>query len=308
MARRRSGRPLHGWLVIDKPSGMTSAQVVGRVRRLLDAQKVGHGGTLDPLATGVLPVALGEATKTSAYVMEGSKLYSFTLRWGQATSTDDSEGEVIAESAVRPDEAAITAALSAFTGEIEQVPPAYSAVKVEGRRAYDLARRQQAVELAPRQVQVDRFELLACEGEDLATFEVACGKGCYMRALARDLGRALGSAAHIVALRRRAVGRFGEADAISLESLEALGHSAAALERLLPVETALDGIPALALADIEAGRLRCGQTVSLIARANRERIRELTQGAVVCAMSAGRPVALARYEAGELRPIRVLNL
>ena len=308
MARKRRGQPVHGWVVIDKPRGLTSTQVVGRVRRAFDAQKVGHGGTLDPLATGLLPIALGEATKTTAYVMDGAKSYGFTLRWGQATSTDDSEGEVVAEHDKWPSRAEVEAVLPRFLGEIEQVPPAFSAVKIDGQRAYDLARAKQDFTLTPRRVRIDRLELLAMDDEGRASFAVDCGKGCYMRSLARDLGQAVGSLAHIITLRRQAVGPFREADAISLESLEGLGHSAAALEHLLPVETALDDIPALALAEMEANRLRCGQAVSLIARANRERIRDLTQGAVVCAMSAGRPVALARFEAGELRPIRVLNL
>lgn len=309
MARRRKGRPVHGWVILDKPSGPTSAQAVGRVRRLFDARKVGHGGTLDPLATGLLPIALGEATKTAAYVMDGAKAYRFTLRWGQETSTDDAEGEVTRESDKRPGRAGIEAALPAFLGEIEQVPPLFSAIKVEGRRAYDLARAEEDFDLKPRPVRVDRFDLLE-ESEDglHAMFGVACGKGCYMRSLARDLGRAVGSGAHITALRRIAVGPFTEADAISLESLEALGHSAVASERLLPVEAALDGIPALVLADTEASRLRCGQAVSFLARVNSERVRDLGQGSVVCAMSAGKPVALARFEAGALHPIRVLNL
>ena len=309
MAPRRKGRPVHGWVIVDKPSGPTSTQVVGRVRRIFDARKVGHGGTLDPLATGLLPIAMGEATKTTAYVMDGAKAYRFALRWGQETSTDDSEGTVTRESELRPDRAVIAAALPAFLGEIEQVPPQFSAVKIDGRRAYDMARAEESFDIKPRRVRVDRFELLEENPDGLhATFAVACGKGCYMRSLARDLGRAVGSAAHITMLRRIAVGPFSEADAISLESLETLGHSAAASERLLPVETALDGIPALALADTEASRLRCGQAVSFLTRSDSERVRDLSQGSVVCAMSAGKPVALARFEAGALHPIRVLNL
>ncbi len=308
MARRRRGQPVHGWVVIDKPVGMTSTQVVGRVRRIFDAQKLGHGGTLDPLATGLLPVALGEATKTVPYVMESGKSYRFTLRWGQATATDDREGEVIEESARRPTEPEILAALPAFFGEIEQVPPDFSAVKVAGRRAYDLARARETLNLRPRVVRVDRFELLAVDDADHASFAVDCGKGTYVRALARDLGQALGSLAHLVSLRRTAVGGFTEADAFSLESLESLGHSAAALEHLLPVEAGLDDIPALALTEFEASRLRCGQAVSMLARASVERVGHLSQGATVCAMSAGKPVALARFEAGDLRPLRVLNL
>ena len=308
MARRRKGKPINGWLVIDKPAGPTSNDVVGRVRRLYQAQKVGHGGTLDPMATGVLPVALGEATKTVPYVMDRPKSYRFTVRWGAATSTDDAEGEVIETSPARPGEAEIRQALEAFVGEIEQVPPVYSAVKIDGARAYDLARRDQPVELAPRLVTVTRFALLAVEDSERASFEVDCGKGTYMRALARDLGRALGCLGHVAALRRTAAGGFTEADAISLDRLEALGHSPAALEQLLPVESGLDDIPALDLTEMEASRLRSGQGVSMLARGNRERALSLEQGGLAYAVSAGRAVAIVRYEAGELRPIRVLNL
>jgi tRNA pseudouridine55 synthase len=308
MARRRKGRPINGWVVIDKPSGLTSTQVVGRVRRVFQAKKIGHGGTLDPLATGLLPIAMGEATKTVSYVMDGDKRYRFTLRWGQATATDDSEGEVVSVSARRPTAAEIRAALPRFLGAIEQVPPDYSAIKVAGRRAYDKARAREAFRLEPRTVTIRHLDLVATEAPDLASFEVICGKGAYMRALARDLGVALGSYAHVVALRRTAVGPFAEDHAISLETLEALGHSAAASGALLPIETALDDIPALALTETEANRLRRGQAVSMLARANRERIREFDNGAMVYATAGGKPVALARYEAGDIHPVRVLNL
>ena len=308
MARRRKGKPVHGWVVLDKAAGITSTQAVARVRRVFEAQKAGHGGTLDPLATGLLPVALGEATKTVSYVMEGTKTYRFTLQWGVSTTTDDAEGEVLARSDKRPSEAEILAVLPRFVGEIEQVPPVFSAIKVAGERAYDLARDGEAVELAPRPVVIEDLRLLACEGPDLAVFEAVCGKGTYMRALARDLGEALETHAHIRILRRIAVGPFTEADAISLESLEALGHSAAAFEHLHPVEAALDDIPALALTETEAQRLRLGQAVSMLARANRERIADLSNGAVICAMAGEKLVALARYDAGDLRPVRVLNL
>ena len=308
MARRRKGQAIHGWVVIDKPAAMTSTQVVGQVRRAFDAQKVGHGGTLDPLATGVLPIALGEATKTVSYVMAGAKAYRFTVRWGQATDTDDAEGTIVEDSPERPGEAAIRDLLPRFVGVIQQVPPTYSAIKVDGRRAYDLARADQPVELPARPIRIDRLELLACDDRDHASFTAVCGKGAYMRGLARDLARALGTYGHISALRRTAAGPFDESDAISLETLNSVGHSAAASEHLLPVETALDDIPALALSETEASRLRCGQAVSLLARANRDRIGGLALGSIVCAMSKSRPVALARFEAGELRPIRVLNL
>jgi tRNA pseudouridine55 synthase len=260
------------------------------------------------MASGLLPIALGEATKTVSYVMDAEKTYRFTVRWGQATDSDDAEGAVTAECPQRPDEAEIRAVLPDFTGLLSQVPPIYSAVKVAGRRAYDLARAQAEFELEARDITVTRFELLGCPDADHAVFEVGCGKGAYMRALARDLGAALGTHGHIAALRRTRVGPFEESDAISLETLESLGHSAAAFEHLLPLGAALDDIPALNLTVSEANRLRCGQTVSLLARADRERIQHLSHGAVVCAMAADTPVALARYEAGEIRPIRVLNL
>jgi tRNA pseudouridine55 synthase len=304
MARKRRGRPVHGWVAVDKPVGPTSTQVVGRVRRVFDAQKVGHGGTLDPMASGLLPIALGEATKTVSYVMDAEKTYRFTVRWGQATDSDDAEGAVTAESPHRPDEAAIRD----FTGRLSQVPPAYSAIKVAGRRAYDLARAQADFALEAREITITGLALLECPDADHAVFEASCGKGAYMRALARDLGEALGTRGHIAALRRIRVGPFEENNAISLETLESLGHSAAAFEHLLPVGAALDDIPALTLTAGEANRLRCGQAVSLLARADRERTQHLSHGAVVCAMAADTPVALARYEAGEIRPIRVLNL
>ncbi|WP_366556337.1 tRNA pseudouridine(55) synthase TruB [Aquibaculum sediminis] len=308
MARRRKGRDINGWLVIDKPSGMTSTDVVNRVRRLLDARKVGHGGTLDPLATGLLPLAFGEATKTVAWVMEGDKIYRFTVRWGERTDSDDAEGEVVERSQLRPSREAIEAALPRFVGLIEQVPPAYSAIKVDGQRAYDLARDGESVTLKSRPVRIDRFELVEMPDADHAVFEVGSGKGAYMRSLARDLGDALGCRGHIAQLRRLAVGPFTEDDAISLDSLEQGEHCAAAVEQVLPVETALDDIPALALTEPEAGRMRSGQAISLLSRSQAERVRDLEPGDTVCAMSGGKLVAIARFEAGELRPVRVLNL
>jgi tRNA pseudouridine55 synthase len=308
MARRRQGRPVHGWLVIDKPAGMSSAAVVAKARRALDAEKAGHGGTLDPLATGLLPIAFGEATKTVAYVMEGPKTYRFTIRWGEARSTDDAEGAVIAASPVRPTRAQIEAVLPEFTGRIRQVPPAYSAIKVDGQRAYDLARADEAPELEPRSVDILSVRLLAQPDPDHAEFEVSSGKGAYMRSLARDLARRLGTVGHVAALRRVAVGPFREEQAISLERLQALGHSAAAFEALQPIETVLDDIPALALTGEEADRLRQGQAIALIKRSDLARVENLEPGATVFATCAGRPVALTRYEAGSLRPVRVLNL
>ncbi len=308
MGRKRRGKPIHGWLVIDKPAGATSSAVVGRVRALTGAAKAGHGGTLDPQATGVLPVALGEATKTVAYAVDGAKVYRFTVRWGESRSTDDAEGEVTAESDVRPAEDDILRALPAFTGDIDQVPPIFSAVKVGGRRAYALARANEPVTLEPRRVRVDRIRLLGRPDADHAEFEVTAGKGTYMRSLARDLAVALGTVGHITALRRTAVGPFTEEQAISLDNLAALGHSAPLADYLLPVETALADIPAVALTEAEARRLQRGQPISVLAVASRSPLKHITQGAIVCAKAEGKPVALVRITGAEIRPVRVLNL
>jgi tRNA pseudouridine55 synthase len=306
MARHKpKGLPIHGWLCLDKPQGMTSTEAVSRVRRITQARKVGHGGTLDPLATGVLPIALGEATKTVAYVMEGRKHYRFSVRLGEARTTDDAEGEVSAHSDLRPSTAEIETALPSFLGRIEQVPPRFAAVKVEGERAYDLARRGEAVDLAPRPVQVDRFELVERPDPDHVTFEVVCGRGTYVRALVRDLGARLGCFGHVVALRRLQVGPFNEADALSLAALERLVADDALPQALLPVAAALGDMPALALTQPQVERLRAGQTIrvtpALLAG-------EPEADATVRAMAAGRIVALARLHGGELSPVRVFNL
>jgi tRNA pseudouridine55 synthase len=307
VARKRRGRAINGWLIIDKPAGMTSARVVGKVRHLLDAAKAGHAGSLDPLATGVLPIALGEATKTVSYVMDGAKAYRFTVRWGESRDTDDADGAVTGTSDERPDEAEIRAALAAFQGEIIQVPPVYSAIKVDGKRAYALARADEAPELEARTVRIDRFELADLPDPDHASFLVECGKGTYMRGLARDLAASLGTLGHVTQLRRVAVGPFMEKHAISLENLAALGHSAAQSDCLHPVETALDDIPALAMTESEAGRLRRGQPVPVLRTANRERIRDLADGCVLCALTDGRLVAFTRLEGNQVFPVRVLN-
>lgn len=307
MARKRRGRPIDGWLAVDKPVGMTSTAVVSRVRRVLDAAKVGHGGTLDPLASGVLPIALGEATKTVAYVMDGRKTYALTVRWGEERSTDDREGEVTATSDVRPTAEQINAALPAFIGEIEQVPPKFSAVKVEGRRAYDLARRDEEVELKARRILIEDFTLVSQPDADHADFRVVSGKGAYMRSLARDLSRALGTVGHVASLRRTACGPFTEDSAISLDKLETLGHSAASSDFLLPVATALDDIPALALTEAEAIRLTHGQPLAVLPVVRRSDVQGVIAGTTVRAMCGERVVALARIEGGEIRPVRVIN-
>jgi len=306
--RKRRGLPVHGWLIIDKPGGVTSAAVVGTVRRLTGAAKAGHGGTLDPMATGVLPVALGEATKTVSYVVDGMKTYRFTVRWGEQRDTDDAEGAVIGENPLRPAAADIEAVLPRFTGEIEQVPPRYSAVKVGGQRAYALARAEQTVDLAPRLARIERFSLVAQPDSDHAVFEVVSGKGVYMRALARDIALALGTVGHVAALRRLSVGPFTEAAAIALDQLETMGHSDVLQEYLLSVGAALAGIPALSLTEAEAKRLQNGRPIAALPVASRSALGAIERDGVVCAMACGRPVALAQVRGGEIRPLRVLNL
>lgn len=308
MARRRRGVPIHGWIVLDKDAGLTSAHAVAKVRRMLNAAKVGHAGTLDPMATGILPIALGEATKTVAYAMDGEKEYAFTVRWGEARDTDDAEGRVTETSDLRPDEEAIHQLLPRFTGRIEQVPPAYSAIKVDGERAYDLARADEEVKLQPRQVDIDRLALVDMPDTNHARFRMVCGKGAYVRSLARDLGRALGCLGHVTELRRTRVGPFDLDAAISLAQLDELRHIPPPQSYLLPVETALDDIPALALSETEAARLRSGQSVSVMARSRSSQVRMLNSGSIVFAKTGNTPVALARYEAGDIHPVRVLNL
>ncbi len=313
MGRKKGGRPIHGWLVIDKPAGPTSTQVLGRVRRLIGAEKAGHGGTLDPIATGVLPIALGEATKTVAYAMEGTKTYRFRARWGEERTTDDCAGQVTAVSEHRPSESDLLAVLSRFTGEIEQIPPQFSAIKVDGERAYDLARAGEVIDLESRRVRIDRLSLVERADDDHAEFEVVCGKGTYMRSLARDLARAVGTVGHVDQLRRLAVGRFTLERAISLDELAALGQGADLDDHLLPIETALDDIPALALTTAEAQRMRQGQPVGLLRRQDLGRLEELAAACgdgdgILLATAEGRPVALAVLDGAEVRPVRVLNL
>ena len=304
---RREKRDVHGWIVLDKTVGMTSTQAVGAIKRLFQCKSAGHAGTLDPLASGCLPIALGEATKTVPFVMDGRKIYSFTVRWGEERDTDDADGKVAATSGQRPTRAAIEALLADYTGTISQVPPRYSAIKVNGERAYDLARDGEIVELNARPVEIHRLELVNVPDADHAEFEAECGKGTYVRALARDMGRALGCYGHIEALRRKAVGPFGENDAISLEQLAVLCHRAAAGEAsladaLLPIENALDDIPALAVNRADAARLQRGQAVLL-----RGRDAPIFRGTVYVTAS-GRLVALAEVDRGEIVPKRVFNL
>lgn len=313
MGRRRKGRPVHGWLVLDKPADMTSTEALGKVRRLFGAAKAGHAGTLDPMATGVLPLAFGEATKTVPYAMDATKVYRFSVCWGEARDTDDAEGVVIETSPVRPSRQAIEAALPAFIGEIEQLPPIYSAIKVGGERSYDLARDGQPVELTPRPVRIDAMRLIDMPDDDHAEFEVQSGKGAYMRALARDLAAELGTVGHLSVLRRLSVGPFSLDEAVTLGHLERLAAGPDLDGALLPVDRPLVDIPAVSLTEAEAHRVRCGQTVGLMRRSDRSRLQDLMETAttpepLVLVRQGSLPIALARLEGAELKPVRILNL
>lgn len=297
---------IHGWIALDKPEGLGSTQALAKVKWLFNAAKAGHGGTLDPLASGLLPIALGEATKTVSWAMDGRKTYSVLIRWGEARTTDDREGEVCGLSDRRPSESDIAAILARFEGDILQTPPKFSAIKVGGERAYDLARAGEEVELQARTVHIGKIALLAQLDADHAEFSVTCGKGTYIRSLARDMAQALGTLGHVARLRRTEVGPFTESDMISLEKLTELSHKAPgdnAMEGVLrPLETVLDGIPALAVKDAEAQRLRQGQPVLL-----RGASAPIAQDAVLV-MWGQRPLGICSIEKGSLKPKRLFNL
>lgn len=301
MARRKKGRDVSGWLIIDKPLGLSSSAVVNKVKWALGANKAGHAGTLDPEATGLLAVAIGEATKTVPYIADALKAYRFTIRLGQATNTDDGEGEVTTTSDTRPSDAEITAALPQFTGDIMQVPPKFSAVKIDGQRAYKLARDDAAFEIAARALFVEELTLASRPDADTAVLEMVCGKGGYVRAIARDLGEKLGCFAHVTALRRIWSGPFDLDDAITLSQVEALAKDPALDAHLLPLEAALAELPELAATPEGAARLRNGNPGMVIASG-------VDYGAECWVSLNGAPVAIGHYHAGEVAPARVFNL
>jgi tRNA pseudouridine55 synthase len=301
MGRKRKGRAISGWLVVDKPAGVTSTAIVNKVRWALGAQKAGHAGTLDPAATGVLAVALGEATKTVPYITDALKCYRFMVRLGQATTTDDAEGAIIAQSEARPDTAQIEAALAAFRGEISQVPPQFSAVKVEGERAYDIARAGEEMELAARPLWVEKLDIIAQPDRDHVELEMVCGKGGYVRSIARDLGAALGCHGHVAWLRRVWSGPFNAEDGITLEQIDALAHSPELESYLRPVEAGLADLPELPATAEGAAKLRNGNPGMVLSAS-------VEYGDEAWASYQGRPVAVGIYKAGELHPSRVFNL
>lgn len=300
MGRKRKGRAISGWLVVDKPAGVTSTAVVNKVRWALQAQKAGHAGTLDPAATGVLAVALGEATKTVPYITDALKAYRFRVRLGQSTTTDDAEGEVIETSDLRPGDAEIDAALAAFRGEIMQVPPQFSAVKVEGERAYDIARAGDEMDLAARPLWVEKLEIVARPDADHVDLEMVCGKGGYVRSIARDLGAALGCLGHVAWLRREWSGPFDAEDGLSLEQIDALAHSPELDSHILPLEVGLADLPELPATPEGAARLRNGNPGMVLAAG-------VEYGTEAWASLDGQAIAVGRYKAGELHPSRVFN-
>ena len=297
---RRKGREISGWLIVDKPAGMGSTDVVNKVRWAFEAKKAGHAGTLDPDATGVLAVALGEATKLVSSITDALKCYDFTLRWGTETTTDDASGEVMETSDLRPSREAIESALPAFVGDIQQVPPSVSAVKVDGERAYDLARQGERPELAARDLYVDELTLLDCDA-DTATLRLVCGKGGYVRAIARDLGRALGGHAHVVSLRRTWSGPFDQADAVSMDRIEDQARTPEIDALLQPVEAGVSDLPRCQVTEMAATRIRNGNPAEVVGT-------DAAFGDLTWAAHQGRIVALGHYKAGHFHPSRVLNL
>lgn len=320
MARKRKGLKINGWVNLNKPQGLTSTQALGKVRRILNAQKLGHAGTLDPLATGVLPIALGEATKTIPYIQDALKTYTFTITWGEQRDTDDAEGDVIATSDKRPTIEQIKAALPHYVGDIEQTPPQYSAIKVNGQRAYDLARAGEKVALKSRKVFVESLELIPHPENDgkittcteTTSFRMVCGKGTYVRSIARDLAKDLGTCGYISTLRRDKVGPFILESTISLDILDDLEHSAALKRAVLPMDVSLDDIPALPLDQNEAARLKHGNMLSFVSKPDFKRLKDAgldTQnGDTAIAYFQGQAVAIVDVHKANVKPVKVFNL
>lgn len=308
--RRKKGDLISGWINLNKPYGMTSTQAIGKVRRILNAQKIGHAGTLDPLATGILPIALGEATKTIQYIQDDLKTYRFSVTWGEQRSTDDMEGDVIGKTDIRPEPQAIKSILNNYLGEIEQVPPRFSAIKINGERAYDIARDGEEPDLKSRIVYIEDLKLLDAR-ESEADFEMICGKGTYVRSLARDMGIALGSLGYVSHLRRTKVGNFTESNSISLDKLEELDYVAARSEYLLPLQDMLDDIPALILKEEETAKIRNGQSLQFISKPDYQRLVDIgleNSAGLALAMCNDLPVAIIEQDKALIKPVRVFNL
>jgi tRNA pseudouridine55 synthase len=301
--RKKKGRSISGWVILDKPVGMGSTQCVSKIKWLFQAAKAGHAGTLDPLASGMLPIALGEATKTVPYVMDGCKTYRFAVRWGAETNTDDLEGEITNSSAERPDEAAIKAILPNYTGEIEQTPPSFSAVKIDGERAYKRARAGEDVVIEPRTVSIHSFDVVEVRDDDTCLFEINCGKGTYVRALARDMGRELGCLGHICELRRTAVDPFDEEDFIKLDYLIELEGDLDGLDnQVLATGIALDELPEAVIDKQQVIRLRAGNPVLLRGRD------AIIFAEEACAINGADLIAIGNVDKGSFFPKRVFKV
>lgn len=316
MGRRKKGDPINGWINLYKPAGVVSTHAVSVVKRAFNAQKAGHAGTLDPLADGILPIALGEATKTVPYVQDSLKIYQFTAKWGQQRATDDAEGDVIQSSENRPTLTQINEIIPQFTGHIKQIPPIYSAIKIDGQRAYDLARygsNPEELEMPEREVYVEKLELLAARDNE-ADFECLCGKGTYIRSLVRDIALKCGAFGYVGKLTRTKVGPFTNKNAISLDFFEENSHSAELSEALLPVTTVLDDIPALAVSNEEASLLRNGQFLKLISRHDVTRLTDLGVDinpqvmTTALAVNNNEPVGLITIKGVSIKPDRLFNL
>ncbi len=309
MARKKKGNKINGWLILDKPLGITSTQAIGKLRRLYSPQKIGHAGTLDPLATGVLPIAMGEATKTIPFVQDASKTYEFSVTWGEQRSTDDAEGEVIATSDNRPTTDDIKNALSAFLGEIDQIPPQFSAIKIDGKRAYDLARAGENVDIKSRKITVHSLELISNNGST-ADLCMNCSKGTYVRSIARDLAEALNTKAYVSKLRRTHVGSFNQDNAFSLAILGEMDDSATLSEALLPIDSALDDILALEISEKEAADLKNGRALTFISTADAHRLNGLSAKSddIIIAKLGDKPIALIKIDKNILKPVRVFNI
>ncbi len=302
---------INGWIILDKQIGITSRQAVTKISRILNIRKVGHGGTLDPMATGVLPIAVGEATKCISLIQQKSKKYSFTVKWGETTNTDDSEGEILEKSNIRPTKDQILDILNSFIGKIFQTPPAFSAIKIDGKRSYKLARNNISVKHQPREVEINKLILKNIVNSDFAEFEVLCGKGTYVRSLANDIAKKLNTKGHVTALRRHTVGNFSEKDTIFIDFFKEIIHSPAILKKMLPIEAVLDDIPALALNEIEARKLKLGQQIQFSTLEFKNKFLnkhpDFQEFEKLCAIKNNSLIAFVKIEADLVKPKRIIN-
>ena len=303
---------INGWIALDKQPGVTSRQAVTKISKILNIKKVGHAGTLDPMATGVLPIAVGEATKCISFIQNKTKKYSFTVKWGETTNTDDLEGTVLEKSNVRPTKTQVIDILNSFKGKVLQEPPAFSAIKIDGKRSYKLARNNIIFKHQPREVEIHNLSLKKIVNSDFAEFEVLCGKGTYIRSLAKDIAEKLNTKAHVIALRRHSVGNFSEKDTIFIDFFKEIIHSPAILKKMLPIEAVLDDIPALALNEIEARKLKLGQKIQFNSLEFKNKFLNkypnFQEFEKLCATRNNSLIALVKIETDLVKPKRIINI